>query len=216
MQNHRYDAVLFDLDGTLTNTLTDIANAMNHTLREHGLPTWETDAYRYLVGNGPVRLTERAVRDRQELVPSVLKMYSAWYSAHNNITTAPYPGIPELLAELQRRGIPLCVFSNKADVDTNRIVAQYFPEIRFAAVQGSAPGLPMKPDPAGALAIAAKLGLQPSCFAYFGDTDVDMRCAVRAGMHPFGVLWGFRDEEELTAGGAEALLHQPLDFLSFI
>ena len=209
-------AVLFDLDGTLTNTLDDIADAMNRTLREHHLPEWDTDAYRYMVGNGPVLLTERAVRDRQDLVPSVLKNYNAYYHTHNDLKTAPYPGIPELLCSLQQRGLSLCVYSNKPDPDTQFVVSRYFPEISFALIRGSAPEQPMKPEPAVPLRMAQKLGISPDCFAYLGDTDVDMRCAVNAGMHPFGVLWGFRDAAELTAAGAEALLHTPAELLKFL
>ena len=216
MEKCNFQAVLFDLDGTLTNTLDDIADAMNHVLREHGLPVWDTDAYRYMVGNGPVLLTERAVGDRQELVPSVLREYNAYYHTHNDLKTAPYPGMPELLRDLRSRGLSLCVCSNKPEADTRYVVSRYFPDIAFDLVRGSAPGQPLKPDPTLPLAMARELGLPPAAFAYLGDTDVDMRCAVNAGMRPFGVLWGFRDAAELTAGGAAALLSKPADLLSYI
>lgn len=209
-------AVLFDLDGTLTNTLPDIAGAMNRTLRHFGLPEWTVDDYRHLVGNGAVKLAERAVRGRQDLMPAVLDLYMRDYRAHSAVETVPYPGIPELLYQLREGGISLCVYSNKPDPDTQYIVRHYFPDTAFAVIQGSKPDLPLKPDPAVPLSIAADLGLTPAEFAYLGDSGVDMRCAAAAGMHPLGVLWGFRDAEELTAGGAEALLSAPSDLLNYL
>ena len=216
MSEPRIKAVLFDLDGTLTNTLPDIAGAMNRSLRHFGLPEWNVDDYRHLVGNGAVKLAERAVRERQELMPAVLDLYMRDYRYHSVVETAPYPGIPELLLQLRDQGVSLCVYSNKPDPDTQFIVRHYFPDTVFAVIQGSRPGLPLKPDPAVPLSIAAELGLSPAEFAYLGDSGVDMRCAAAAGMRPFGVLWGFRDAAELTAGGAEALLTGPSDLLDFL
>lgn len=209
-------AVLFDLDGTLTNTLPDIAGAMNRSLRHFGLPEWAVDDYRMLVGNGAVKLAERAVRERQELMPAVLERYMADYRAHSAVETAPYPGVPELLRQLRDRSVSLCVYSNKPDPDTRFIVPHYFPDTAFAVIQGSRPDLPLKPDPAVPLSIARGLGLSPGEFAYLGDSGVDMRCAAAAGMHAFGVLWGFRDAAELTAGGAGALLSVPSDLLDYL
>ena len=216
MSEPRIKAVLFDLDGTLTNTLPDIAGAMNRSLRHFGLPEWNVDDYRHLVGNGAVKLAERAVRERQELMPAVLDLYMRDYRDHSVVETAPYPGIPDLLLQLRDQGVSLCVYSNKPDPDTQFIVRHYFPDTVFAVIQGSRPGLPLKPDPAVPLSIAAELGLSPAEFAYLGDSGVDMRCAAAAGMRPFGVLWGFRDAAELTAGGAEALLTGPSDLLDFL
>ena len=216
MSEPRIKAVLFDLDGTLTNTLPDIAGAMNRSLRHFGLPEWNVDDYRHLVGNGAVKLAERAVRERQELMPAVLDLYMRDYRDHSVVETAPYPGIPELLLQLRDQGVSLCVYSNKPDPDTQFIVRHYFPDTVFAVIQGSRPGLPLKPDPAVPLSIAAELGLSPAEFAYLGDSGVDKRCAASAGMRPFGVLWGFRDAAELTAGGAEALLTGPSDLLDFL
>ena len=202
-------AVLFDLDGTLTNTLEDIANAMNRALRLHGLPEFSVNEYRYLVGDGVRKLAERACRGRSELEDSVRQVYQAYYQAHARERTAPYDGVPELLAELSRRGIKLAVFSNKPHADTCAVVAHYFPEIAFEAVRGQMEGTPVKPDPAGALAIAEEMGLKPEQFAYLGDTATDMRCAVNAGMLPVGALWGFRTAEELLQSGAQALIEHP-------
>ncbi len=209
-------AFIFDLDGTLLNTLEDICLSMNHALAGFGLAPWERDAYRYLVGNGARILAERAVRDRQDLTDGVLEAYQRRYEAHLMDHTRPYPGMPETLKELQRRGIPLCVLSNKPDADTRKVVAESFPEIRFTHVQGQLPGVPRKPDPAGALAIAEKLGIPPARFLYVGDTSVDMDCARGAGMRPVGALWGYRTRTELTGSGAQALAARPEDLLKLI
>lgn len=209
-------AVLFDLDGTLTNTLDDIADAMNRSLRLHGLPEWPVDAYRYLVGDGAKKLAERAVRGCRELALSVQREYQAYYQEHTRVKTKPYDGVPEMLRALQDRGIPLAVFSNKPDADTKNVVAYYFPEIRWTVVRGQVEGVPVKPDPAGALAVAEALGASPDDVLYVGDTSTDMQCALNAGMHPVGVLWGFRMEAELRENGAEKLAAQPEDVLTML
>lgn len=208
-----YQAVLFDLDGTLTNTLEDIAFAMNRALRLHGLPEHPVDAYRYMVGDGAKVLAQRAVGEKAELAGEVQRTYQAYYQEHNLDRTRPYGGIPELLEALQTRGVKLCVFSNKPHADTCRVVAHFFPGVRFAVVRGQVEGVPVKPDPAGALAVAGEAGVAPEDFLYLGDTNVDMRCALRAGMHPVGVTWGFRTAEELLDAGAERLLNDPLELL---
>ena len=209
-------AAVFDLDGTLTNTLNDIATAMNRSLRLHGLPEFSVDEYRYLVGDGAKKLAQRAVRDRQELAESVRRASQAYYQEHTLDTTRPYPGIPELLQALTERGIQVCVLSNKPHADTCGVVRHFFPEIPFAQIRGQVEGVPVKPDPTGALMIARALGLKPEAFVYLGDTNVDMRTAVNAGMHPVGVTWGFRPAEELAQAGAEHLIGNPLDLLQFV
>lgn len=203
-------AALFDLDGTLTNTLEDIANAMNRSLRLHGLPEFPVNDYRYLVGDGVRKLAERACRGRTELEDSVRQEYQAYYRTHAQVATAPYDGVTEMLQGLRERGIRLAVFSNKPHADTCRVVEHYFPGVPFEAVRGQVEGVPVKPDPAGALAIASAMSLRPEEFIYLGDTAVDMRCAVRAGMKPVGVLWGFRAAEELLEAGAQMLLEHPM------
>lgn len=209
-------AVLFDLDGTLTDTLRDIADAMNHSLRLHGLPEWPVDAYRYLVGDGAKKLAERAVRKQQELALSVQKEYQAFYETHNLVTTKPYDGIQEMLVALQSRGIKLAVFSNKPDADTKNVVQHFFPDVRWMTVRGQVSGIPVKPDPAGALLTAQALGEAPRDILYLGDTSTDMSCARNAGMVPVGALWGFRTEEELQESGAVRCLAQPLELLELI
>lgn len=207
-------AVLFDLDGTLTNTLEDIADAMNRALRMHHLPEWPLDAYRYLVGDGAKKLAERAVRERQELALSVQKEYQAWYENHTRVKTRPYDGVPEMLRTLQAKGVPMAVFSNKPDADTKNVVRHFFPDIDFRVVRGQVEGVPVKPDPAGALAVARAMNVRPQEMLYLGDTSTDMRCALNAGMHPVGALWGFRTEDELRQNGAECVISHPLELPS--
>ncbi len=206
-------AVLFDLDGTLTDTLADIAAAMNRALGLHGLPPFPVNDYRYLVGDGAKKLAERAVRGRLDLQAAVLRDYQAYYETHNLVATRPYDGVSELLQALDSCGLRLCVLSNKPDADTCRVVRHFFPGVPFADVRGQREGVPVKPDPTAALDVARKLDIPPEAFLYLGDTAVDMRCARAAGMRPIGVLWGFRTAEELTASGAERLIKQPMALL---
>ena len=208
-----FKAILFDLDGTLTNTLEDIAAAMNRALRLHDLPEWPVEAYRYLVGDGAKVLSERCVRERQELAPDVRRSYQAYYETHNLVITQPYDGVPEMLRALAAQGIALAVFSNKPDADTKNVVRHFFPDVPFRVVRGQVEGVPVKPDPAGALAVAREMGVAPADFLYLGDTAVDMRCALAAGMHPVGALWGFRTAQELQESGAEALVQHPSELL---
>ena len=209
-------AVLFDLDGTLTDTLEDIAAAMNRSLRLHGLPEWPLDAYRYLVGDGAKKLAERAVRQRQELALSVQREYQAYYQEHTRVKTRPYDGVTEMLCTLQKQGVPIAVFSNKPDADTKAVVRHFFPEIAFSVVRGQVEGVPVKPDPAGAFLTAEGLGVTPADVLYLGDTATDMQCALNAGMHPVGARWGFRTEEELRGAGAEHIIRHPMELLALI
>ena len=211
-----YRAVLFDLDGTLLYTLEDIGNAMNRALIKNGLPTFKLDEYRYLVGNGAAKLAQRAVREHTELAEKVHCDYQAYYEMHSMQLTRPYDGIPEMLHALKKAGFELCVLSNKPDADTRRIIINYFGDQLFNHVQGQKEGTPVKPDPGAALQIARELQLPPNCFAYLGDSAVDMECAVRAGMTPIGAAWGYRTEEELQRSGAKYLLRRPLELLEVL
>lgn len=204
-----FRAAIFDLDGTLTNTLTDIANAMNRALTLHGLPDWPEDAYRYLVGDGADKLAQRACRDRTDMFPVIRRTYQEYYQLHTHDATRPYDGVEAMLRALHAQGIRLAVFSNKPHADTCEVVRHFFPDIPFDVVRGQLPGVPVKPDPAGALAVAQALEIPPVDFVYLGDTGTDMACAVRAGMYPAGALWGFRDAQELTDCGARTLLREP-------
>ena len=209
-------AVLFDLDGTLTDTIDDISDAMNRSLRLHGLPEWTVAEYCYLVGDGAKTLAQRAVRDRQDLALSVQTEYQAYYQEHTRVKSKPYDGIPEMLRAMVEKGYPLAVFSNKPDADTKNVVSHFFPDIPFAVVRGQLEGVPVKPDPMGALAVAQSLGVRPEEVLYLGDTATDMRCAVNAGMQPVGVLWGFRKRDELEESGAKWIIAHPMEALALL
>ena len=200
-------AALFDLDGTLANTLADLANAVNHALTALGCPTHPLDAYRYFVGDGARHLCLRALpANRQYLADDVLRLMQAHYDAHCFDETRLYPGIPELVAALHRRGLRLAVLSNKPDMFTKRMIEHYFHPPLFDIVRGQMPDVPLKPDPAAARQIALELGLPPAQWLYLGDTNTDMRTARNAGMCAVGALWGFRDRAELLESGAQHLV----------
>jgi phosphoglycolate phosphatase len=200
-------AALFDLDGTLVDSLADIGAAMNHALASRGLPTHPLSAYRHFVGEGVRVLVRKACAPeaREEVLEGVLATYKAYYDAHLFDATRPFPGIPEVLAQLAGEGVRLGVLSNKADDFTRRLVAGLLPGVPFAAIYGERPGVPRKPDPTAALALAAELGVPPSECAFVGDTPIDMGTARAAGMRAVGVTWGFREAPELRAHGAQVL-----------
>lgn len=212
-------AILFDLDGTLLDTLADLATAMNFVLATMGLPGHPRDAYRLFVGDGMETLARRVLPEAQRTPPIIqhcVNEMSARYQGHWADNSAPYPGIRELLDALAQRDISLNILSNKPDAFTLLMVNHFFPGERWSAVRGARPGTPRKPDPAGALAIAAQLGIAPKQFLYLGDTNTDMQTATAAGMYPLGALWGFRTAQELQATGAQRLLHHPLDLLKLL
>lgn len=212
-----YAAALFDLDGTLVDSLADIAAAMNHTLAAHGLPTHPLEAYRRFVGEGVRRLVERALpRERLELAETILADYQRRYAEHLLVHTAPFPGIAQLLDALAARGLAVAVLSNKPDGATRRIVQALFSSWRLEPVHGERPHVPRKPDPTAALEIARVLGVEPGRCLFVGDSAIDMQTARNAGMMPVGVLWGLRDRDELTSSGARALLGHPLDLLRLL
>lgn len=193
-------AVIFDLDGTLLYTLPDISRAMNKALSAHGLPTHEERAYRLFTGDGAVNLTLRAVGERKDLAPQVLKTYAAEYAKNSRVYSAPYPGIAKMLKDLYQAGMQLCVLSNKDDPDAQDVIRYYFPDQAFALVRGRLPDVPIKPDPTSALSIVSHLGLTPRDFWYVGDTQTDMRCAKNAGIDSIAVTWGFQTKEEIAPG----------------
>lgn len=199
-------AAIFDLDGTLVDSLADIAAAMNHSLAEHGLPTHPVADYRNYVGEGVMVLVRKATPpDQAELQASVLAGYRAYYEDHLFDHTQVFPGLPAVLAQLAADGVRLAVLSNKADAFTRRLVEGLLPGVSFAAVYGERSGVPRKPDPTAALGVASELAVAPGDCAFVGDTAVDMNTARNAGMYGVGVTWGFRSAEELRAHGARAL-----------
>ncbi len=213
----QYKAVIFDLDGTLVDSLADLSDSVNLMLESYGFPTHEMEQYRYFVGNGSKKLMERTLpRDKAasaEFVEEALVKYKAIYKERLLEKTRPYNGVRELLAELKSRGIPLAVCTNKHNDAALTIVKILFAPGTFEEVLGDRPGFPKKPNPATPLEIASHLGVKPDEVAYLGDTSVDMETAVHAGFLPVGVLWGFRPEEELVKNGAKVLLKAPLELL---
>lgn len=222
MHTPRYRAVAFDLDGTLLNTLEDLANAANAALATAGYPQHPVAAYRQFVGNGLQMLVRRALPSGEadrlgpdgfaELVRRTGDNYAGGWA----VATRPYPHIPELLKALCERGVPLAVVTNKPHEWTLRMLAHYFPDKPFLFVQGAMPELPHKPDPAGALEAARRLGVRPDETAFVGDSNVDMHTAANAGMGAVGVTWGFRGAEELRQSGADHLLYDPLELLELV
>lgn len=214
-----YQAVIFDLDGTLLDTLADLAGAMNQVLQGRGLPTHPAAAYKYFVGDGMVNLARRALpiaAPTEELVSQVAEALRLEYGRRWQQLTHPYPAIPELLQTLHQRGIKLGVLTNKPDNFAQDMVRAFFPEITFGAVVGAKPSLPLKPDPAGALALAWELTVPPRDIILVGDSGNDMQTARAAGMYGAGALWGFRTATELQDAGAKVLLAKPADLLTII
>lgn len=214
-----FQAVLFDLDGTLLNTLADLGDSMNAVLARQGFPQHDLAAYKYFVGEGMANLVRRALpeaRHGDEVVSRCIAEMGLEYGRRWRDKTRPYAGVPELLDGLAARGIKLAVLSNKPDDMTRLAVRELLPRVRFDEVRGEREDTPRKPDPASALEIARQLGVQPEAFLYLGDTGTDMLTAKAAGMYPVGALWGFRTAEELSANGAQALLSQPHELLWFL
>ena len=203
-----YKTVVFDLDGTLLNTIDDLADAGNRVCAARGWPQHTVEEYKYFVGNGIPKLVER-FSPPQARTPAILAdtlaAFQADYGAHLRDKTAPYPGIPALLARLKAAGVQLAVFSNKADPLARQVVADYFDAALFDAVRGALPGVPTKPAPQGTLALMQAIGADPAATLYVGDSNVDVDTAHNAGLPCCGVLWGFRTRQELTDAGAEHL-----------
>jgi phosphoglycolate phosphatase len=194
---------IFDLDGTLLDTLGDIAGACNHALTVCGCPTHEVGEYKMFVGSGIMNLFRRALPEEQRTEGMVMKMRDAfvqYYDVHKDDMTRPYPGIEGLLDELTAKGIRLAVASNKYQEATEELVTRYFGTYRFACVLGQREGHPIKPD-AGIIfeAMASCEGVRPDEVIYCGDSDVDMQTGINAGVRTVGVTWGFRSREELAA-----------------
>lgn len=214
-----YHAILFDLDGTLLDTLDDLADATNRALRTLGFPEHPVAAYKYFIGDGVENLVRRVLpADRCEpaLMLRCATQMRQEYAQRWAVKTHPYPGVPELLDALCARGVPMAVLSNKPDEFTGLCVGQLLSRWRFDVVLGERPPVPKKPDPAGALEVASRLGLPPGQILYLGDTNTDMRTAVAAGMFPVGALWGFRTADELLAHGARVLVESPLEVLKIL
>lgn len=192
--------VIFDLDGTLLNTIADLAHSTNYALQKLGYPTHEPEKYNFMVGNGVNKLFERALPEGEKTEENILRVrkeFVPYYDIHNADASSPYPGIPEVLSHLQKKGIQIAVASNKYQSATQKLVAHYFPEIHFTAVFGQREGINVKPDPTIVFDILKLANVSKEEVLYVGDSGVDMQTAANAGVTACGVTWGFRPETEL-------------------
>jgi phosphoglycolate phosphatase len=208
--------IVFDLDGTLLNTLPDIAGAMNRVLFRYGLPQHPEESYKLFTGDGARVLTQRALAGQENMLEHVYSAYLLEYSRNSRVDTRPYEGIREMLLQLLDADIKLIVFSNKDDPETKSVIAHYFPDIHFTAVLGSQPGVPLKPDPAALLALLEEHELSPSQGLYVGDTVTDMQCARAAEIPSVAVLWGFQPEEMLLGERPDAVITAPSQLIMLL
>ncbi len=215
-----WQAVLFDLDGTLLDTLPDLAHSVNKILSRLGHPVHPVDAYRYFVGDGVEFLIRRALPGGEsatdEQVETVTEAMEKEYARRWVEHTRPYSGVPEMLAWLERRKIPKAIISNKPDLFTQIMVRELLPGLLFEVIRGATPTTPKKPDPTVALQIARQMGAEPSQVMLVGDSSIDMQTASAAGMYPVGVSWGFRSVGELLQNGARAILNSPIDIAKLL
>lgn len=213
-----YKAVIFDLDGTLVNSLSDLAVATNYSLEQHGLDTYRIEDYKYLIGDGMVKLIERAIPDDKlddDMFKSVFDCFMNYYRSHYLVHTKAYDGIYNAVITLSQMGLKLAVVSNKADDMTNIIVKEFFGDI-FDKVTGKREGYPTKPDPTLTLKIIDEMGLKPDECIFIGDSGMDCANAVNSGCYPLGVLWGFRKREELLQNGAKTIISNPNEIVPFV
>ena len=211
----RFKATLFDLDGTLLNTLDDLADTANAALRQLRHPEHPVDSYRYFVGDGLRTLVERIMPGdcREKQVSECERLFKEVYAIHWADKTCPYPGIMAMLSGLRGMGMMLAILSNKPDDFTRMCVKRFFPADTFSSVAGQRAGIAKKPDPAGALITAEKLGIECNDILYVGDTATDMQTGKRAGMRTAGVLWGFREIAELEKNGADFIVSHPREIV---
>lgn len=210
---------IFDLDGTLLNTIGDLAASCDAVLWQNGLPQHTTDEYRQMVGCGIRRLVEAAIPEYlrlPEYVEKVRQDFVAYYTNHIDLHTHPYEGIPQLIESLAERGVKIAVASNKFQAGTEKLIRSFFPDVEFVAVLGQREGIPLKPDPQIDREIIAAAGVEPSETMHIGDSGVDMQTARAAGIKAVGVTWGFRSREELEEGGADAIVDSPEQILELL
>ncbi len=214
-----YSSVIFDLDGTLLDTLEDLADATNRALGRLGFPARAVEEFRYLVGDGVVMLVMRALPvDRRDAatIQRCIAIYREEYDRNKYAKTRPYAGIREMLDGVRDLGFKMAVLSNKPHGFTVQCVERFLGEWKWAEVLGQTEAIPRKPSPAGAIEIARRLGDAVSSFVYVGDTKTDMLTATGAGMFPVGVLWGFREKAELEASGAREIIAKPGELVEFL
>lgn len=212
---------IFDLDGTLLNTLNDLADSCNYILEKNHLPVHALDSYKNFVGNGMTQLIQRALpselKSDFEVIEKIRDEFIEYYTKHSAIKTAPYDGVIEMLKSLSSMNIKLAVASNKFMEGTQALVKKYFSEIKFSSVFGQRTNVPMKPNPQIVYDIMKELNItNKEEIIYVGDTGTDMQTAVNAGITSVGVLWGFRSEEELKKQGAQYIINYPEKLLEII
>ena len=213
----KYRAVIFDLDGTLIDTLRDLAEAANYTMGQLGCPAHPISSYRLKVGDGVRKLLERSLpSERGDLLDRALQINREYLQDHLVDYSRPYPGVPELLAQLKEKSLSLAVLSNKPDPLTQKVCAHFFPNGFFSEILGHREEMPLKPDPTSAHFVANRLGVAPEQVIYVGDTAIDMETANRAGMVAVGVSWGFRDRAELQAHGSQMVIDHPDELLTLL
>ncbi len=201
------------------NTIADLAHSTNHALRQNGFPTHDVSEYKYFVGNGINKLFERALPEgekTEENIARIRKAFLEHYDSHNTDLSLPYPGIPELLARLQGKGIKLAVASNKYQAATRKLVAHFFPAIRFTEILGQREGIKTKPDPGIVNEIVERAGVSKEETLYVGDSDVDMQTAINGQVSACGVTWGFRPRAELEKYTPDHIAEKADDILKFI
>lgn len=213
-------ACIFDLDGTLCNTLDSMAISANQVIGTFGYMPLPVDNFRYYAGDGARTLVERVLRDAGDIemvhLEEAFKAYSDIFNRDCTYKVTVYDGILDALKELKRMGLKLAVLSNKPHVQTVKVIHQLFGDDVFDWVQGQQEGIQKKPDPSGAFAITKAFGVMPEECMYIGDTNVDMMTGNRAGMFTVGVLWGFRTREELLENNAHALAENPMDLIQLV
>ncbi len=212
-------AIIFDLDGTLLDTITDIANCSNTVLARWMCPTFPVSRYAELVGDGLYNLARKVLpveRNSSSDVAAFIDEYRVEYQTRWNETSSYYAGIPELLQTLVARGVALAVLSNKRDDFTKVCVSEFFPTIPFGEVRGEREGCPIKPDPTSTLEICKKLGVEPAHCLFVGDSEIDVATAHRAGMRCLGVLWGFRSQRTLEEAGCQSFISSPAEMLALM
>lgn len=211
-------AVIFDLDGTLLNTIDDLGNSANYMLKKLGYPTFSIEEYKYKVGNGMRKLIERSMpsdHQRDEEIENALDIFMEHYEKHKTDNTAPYKDIPQLLEKLREKGIKTAVVTNKADVAAKPLINGIFPNL-FDEVTGQKEDVPTKPNPTVVFNTMKELDVRPEECIFVGDSSVDMQTAKNSGAFALGVLWGFRKADELLENGADKLISSPLELLELI
>jgi phosphoglycolate phosphatase len=214
----KYKAVLFDLDGTLLDTLEDLATSVNRGLADLGLPQHRISDYKYFVGWGREEMAARALPEEKRdpsLIERLCEIINREYLRHWSDHTQPYDGIPEMLDALTSRRVTMAILSNKPHDFTELMVTRLLSRWHFEIVAGASPDMPKKPDCTVALNICRQLKIDPQEFLFLGDSEIDMQTAVNAGMYPVGALWGFRTAADLKEGGAKKLIKDPRELLEF-